>query len=286
MERHTTAIPANLARTMPYTSYVAVMSYAVIFESSAAAWLTFGLIFNELLNAGTKWALLRVTFGNSAMLRRPEGAVDSGIYPKHNPGPSSTSGMPSGHSQSAGFLAAILTNAVLRQPLETSSGAVETATLGLRFAVVPPILYIWLIAIAVMVSRTRFGGPLAVKFRGRSVAHHTILQVVVGAVIGSFLGLAAVEWYDGRRCLPWLCLVAAQISLIAVVAAVDARSARRRGVLDKPGGSDIEWPGKDRVSGDRTESSQDSRTVFASMDGWQSKYLIVDYAASPGQAHV
>merc|ERR1719476_1009162 len=97
---------------MPYTSYVAVLSYAAIYLSPEAAWLTGGLVLNEVLNAGIKWVLRKLA-PESSMLRRPDGAIDSGIYPQHYPRPSTTSGMPSGHSQTSCFLAVVLTGAVI-----------------------------------------------------------------------------------------------------------------------------------------------------------------------------
>eukprot|EP00434_Breviolum_minutum_P037939 symbB.v1.2.033643.t1/scaffold4209.1/size43054/4 len=54
-----------------------------------------------------------------------------------------------------------------------------------------PLVYVWLIALCVMLSRSRFGGLLAVNIGGRSVVQHSCLQIFIGAAIGTCLGIAA-----------------------------------------------------------------------------------------------
>lgn len=269
MERETSSLPANLMRTMPYTSYVAVSSYAVIFMSVEAALLMGGLILNEVLNAGTKWLLRRVSGKDASLLRRPEGAVDSGIYPQHYPRPSTTSGMPSGHSQTAGFLAVVLTS-IVQERYSTDAGelgdSADDMVLGRQSALVP-ILYIWLIALAVMVSRTQFGGPLAVRVDGRVVAHHTVLQVLVGAATGSLLGLAAVDWHSGRSCLLWLGLACVTLSLVATVAACgETRTAAN---AEKSESSDSEWSTEECLSSDRLTEDTSSMSDPDSRARWR-----------------
>merc|ERR1712129_234854 len=185
-------------------------------------------VFNEVLNAGLKSLLRRVAGPESEMLRRPEVAVDSGIYPQHYPRPSTTSGMPSGHSQTAAMVAVIFTCAVLQTPSAMDEGVSDLSqdSPGWRSYVGKlPLLYIWLIALAVMVSRTRFGGPLSVKVDGRTVAHHTVLQVFVGAGMGTFLGLAAVRWHAGSSYLLWLGLAIVLAVVVAIAGVISAGGA-------------------------------------------------------------
>mmetsp|Transcript_97772 Transcript_97772/g.296851 ORF Transcript_97772/g.296851 Transcript_97772/m.296851 type:complete len:276 (+) Transcript_97772:2-829(+) len=207
---------------MPYTAHVAVGSYAVAFWCPHAAWLELGLLLMEALNAGTKCGLRRLLGPRAELLRRPEGAMDSGIYPQHCPRASTSSGMPSGHSQSSAFLATVFSCSVLRRwpedsAREEASGSLGVGTVGLSLC------YVWLLALSVMVSRTRFAGILAVRVEGRPVAHHTVLQVVVGAAIGCLLGVAAVEWHQGRSWLPWACQAALVVLYVALLAALQVR---------------------------------------------------------------
>ena len=152
---------ANVCRTMPYTAYVGVSSYAVVFGSWDAAWFFVGLLVNEVMNHLAK-AILKKAGPSSSLLKRPESAADTGIYPQHHPTKSTTSGMPSGHAQTSAFCAVVLTHVVW------DSGAAF------------PLCYIWSVSLLVMVSRTRFGGILAVSVGGKRVAQHTVLQVLVG----------------------------------------------------------------------------------------------------------
>lgn len=199
-------IPANLMRTMPYTTYVGVISYAIMFASPDAAWLALALVLNEFLNAGLKKLLTTVLSPEAHILRRPHGAIDSGIYPQHFPTESTTSGMPSGHSQAAALCATLLTLEVQGPSAEADAG--KLARIG----------FIWLVALGVMLSRTRFGCLLQVKVGGRRVAHHTCLQVAVGACLGVFLGFAARRWHDGLVWWPWGAVAIAIVALTTVVA--------------------------------------------------------------------
>uniref|UniRef100_A0A7S1ADK5 Phosphatidic acid phosphatase type 2/haloperoxidase domain-containing protein n=1 Tax=Noctiluca scintillans TaxID=2966 RepID=A0A7S1ADK5_NOCSC len=192
---------ANVCRTMPYTSYIGISSYAVVFRSRGAAFLALGLVGNELVNHLVKLILKHLVGGSSAVLRRPESAADSGIYPQHYPVKSTTSGMPSGHAQTSAFCAVVLSHA---------AWDVTTASL-------PSLCYIWGVSLVVMASRTRFGSIFAVMVDGQRVAQHTLLQVVVGAVVGGLLGQGAAEWwYGGTRTL--FCEIAA----VGVVTATGA----------------------------------------------------------------
>lgn len=272
MERDHFSIPANIMRTMPYTSYVAVGSYAAIFFSAEAAWLLCGLGLNEVLNAGLKAALRKVFGAENSILRRPEGAVDSGIYPQHYPRPSSSSGMPSGHSQTAGFLAAILMMKV--------SDAVDDSELGegdeaLPVAWLLRLSYICLIALAVMISRTHFGGPLSLRVDGRTVAHHTVFQVIVGACIGLQLGFAAFAWYSGhwtgRSALLWHGFAALNFASVVVSAAMNAKGcpcARSEGD-SKSDSSDEEWSTDECLSSDNRATEESSASEPEPRQRWQ-----------------
>jgi len=251
MEREASAIPANIMRTMPYTSYVAVASYAAIFLSKGALWLLGALIANEVLNAGTKWLLRRVA-PEATLLRRPDSAMDSGIYPQHYPRPSTTSGMPSGHAQTAALLLVLLAGIA-----DTAEGGrMDDASGWGNVLNCLPWVYLSLMASAVMVSRTRFGGSLAVRVDGRIVAHHTVLQVLVGAALGACLGLAAWEWYAGRPFLVWLGIYIGIVMLVALAAIMDARTVRKRG--DKANGETDSELSTEELSSDRAASTDET----------------------------
>lgn len=97
----------NVLRTTPYTAYVATLSAGLAFPDSGALTLFVALIVNEIVNHALK-KLVKIQLGVTPLTMRPEGAKDCGIYPQHNPSLSKSSGMPSGHSQTACFLATIL----------------------------------------------------------------------------------------------------------------------------------------------------------------------------------
>lgn len=222
-------ILANLLRTMPHTALVAVGSYALIFRSWPAGLLQVGLLLSELLNAGLKLTLRKLAGPGSQLLRRPKGAADSGIYPQHFPQASTSSGMPSGHSQTSTFLATIFSHEVLRQlrcddNIGNAEGCSQPDFVSPSVAI--PLCYIWLVACLVMVSRTDLVPVLSVHVDGRVVAHHTILQVVVGGALGASLGHAAVEWYDGRSWIWWALLPI--LVLLPVAAAALLETARRQ----------------------------------------------------------
>ncbi|CAJ1400382.1 unnamed protein product [Effrenium voratum] len=108
--------------------------------------------------------------------------------------------MPSGHAQTSALLATILTCNIL--DVRVAEGpelpGAFIAAAPADAGVILPLLYVWLVAFCVMLSRTRFGGPLAVNIGGRQVAQHTCLQILVGAVVGVFLGLAAFWVHLGQ----------------------------------------------------------------------------------------
>uniref|UniRef100_A0A7S1A038 Phosphatidic acid phosphatase type 2/haloperoxidase domain-containing protein n=1 Tax=Noctiluca scintillans TaxID=2966 RepID=A0A7S1A038_NOCSC len=202
---------ANVCRTMPYTAYVGVSSYAIVFRSLDAASFFVGLLVNEAVNHLAK-AILKKAGPSSSLLKRPEGAADTGIYPQHHPTKSTTSGMPSGHAQTSAFCAVVLTHAVW------DSGAAF------------PLCYIWSVALLVMVSRTRFGGILAVSVGGKRVAQHTVLQVLVGAILGCVLGHGGVLWWKGGAGYLVCFAVALQALFITIVAALlEEMCAKREG---------------------------------------------------------
>lgn len=217
-------LPSNVMRTLPYTTYIAVGSYAVLCWSREAALLEVCLLTNEILNAVFK-KLSTLLLGKEARwLRRPRGAADSGIYPQHFPKLSTSSGMPSGHAQTSTLFATIFTCYVLDlQPqADPDLPGMKVAPLEARNIV--PLVYVWLVAICVMLSRTRFGGPLAVNIGGRAIVQHSLLQIFVGASIGFPLGVAAFWLYLGQRGW-WLGVVLALVvmSLVTVLASIAQR---------------------------------------------------------------
>eukprot|EP00439_Symbiodinium_sp_Y106_P072136 s30_g13.t1 len=70
------SLPSNVMRTMPYTTYIAVGSYAIIVGSEDAAWLELCLLMNEILNAVFKFIPARIVGKQASLLRRPAGAAD------------------------------------------------------------------------------------------------------------------------------------------------------------------------------------------------------------------
>eukprot|EP00429_Kryptoperidinium_foliaceum_P138197 CAMPEP_0176288616 /NCGR_PEP_ID=MMETSP0121_2-20121125/54065_1 /TAXON_ID=160619 /ORGANISM="Kryptoperidinium foliaceum, Strain CCMP 1326" /LENGTH=228 /DNA_ID=CAMNT_0017629313 /DNA_START=8 /DNA_END=691 /DNA_ORIENTATION=- len=209
---------------MPYTWLVATGAYAVVFRSSGAAWCEAGLVLNELLIAAVKAGLRKCGTPESRLLRRPPGAMDSGIYPAHFPKASTTSGMPSGHSHASIFLAVVATCAALaEEALDGRPGLRQpqpSDAVSLTFA--------WGLAALVVVSRTRFAGPLAVEYQGRKVAHHTVLQVLVGSFLGGCAGLAGTGWYfDAWPSWPFAALYACAVAGVGAAAAAEARATAR-----------------------------------------------------------
>lgn len=207
----------NLMRVMPYTAYISVGSYAVVFACSEAGWLFSALMSNEVLNFALKKGFVMAASG-SELLQRPKGAMDSGIFPQHFPMASTSSGMPSGHSQTSAFLATVLTHKVLQNV------SCHVSSCWPQFAV--SLGYVWSVAVLVMLSRTRFAGIFSVRISGRPVAHHTVLQVLAGACIGATLGHAASL---GRPGLCWLWMFCVEVVVLALL----ARIARGRAKTDR-----------------------------------------------------
>uniref|UniRef100_A0A7S4USI8 Dolichyldiphosphatase n=1 Tax=Alexandrium monilatum TaxID=311494 RepID=A0A7S4USI8_9DINO len=220
-------VPANLMRTMPYTAYVAVGSYAVVCWSRDAAWLELGLLLGEIANAVAKSLLKKVAGPKAGLLRRPEGAADSGIYPQHCPRASSSSGMPSGHSQTSAFLAIVLSHLVVRRsgeavPWRRCAEPSETCTQPS-----PPRAELLALA-AVLPARAR--GRRRPPDRAPPPSLRGAADVVlVGAAIGCLLGEAAVAWHSGGDWGPWTGLAAAVLALVATAAWLEARCQGARG---------------------------------------------------------
>eukprot|EP00913_Durusdinium_trenchii_P025274 g23726.t1 len=249
-------LPSNVMRSMPYTAYIAVGSYALIFWSQEAALLEALLLSNELLNAFFKKLASKLVGKEARWIKRPRGAADSGIYPQHFPKMSTSSGMPSGHAQTSALLATVFTCHLLDlqphmdpEPLAESE-SLESTTVGNRFRGgdrasyhariaewnkfraqdlpgistspleaknVVPLVYVWLVALCVMFSRTRFGGPLAVNIGGRAVVQHSCLQILIGASLGLSLGISGFWLYLGQGGW-WLGLVVAVLVMSLVIA--------------------------------------------------------------------
>ncbi|CAK8999265.1 unnamed protein product [Durusdinium trenchii] len=252
-------LPSNVMRSMPYTAYIAVGSYALIFWSQEAALLEALLLSNELLNAFFKKLASKLVGKEARWIKRPRGAADSGIYPQHFPKMSTSSGMPSGHAQTSALLATVFTcfleltpgalqsrflvpQAVRRewkiqsfrclssknlelwetshlldlQPhMDPDLPGISTSPLEAKNVV--PLVYVWLVALCVMFSRTRFGGPLAVNIGGRAVVQHSCLQILIGASLGLSLGISGFWLYLGQGGW-WLGLVVAVLVMSLVIA--------------------------------------------------------------------
>jgi len=125
--------------------------------------------------------MVKIVFGVNALTRRPLGAKDCGIYPTHHPLPSTTSGMPSGHAQTACFLTTLVLSHRRSVPGAHSFGPKGYAG---------DVLLIVYCA-AILLSRTKHGGKLSVCVDGVVPGCHTVLQVAVGAAVGTAAGLAA-----------------------------------------------------------------------------------------------
>ncbi|CAK8999263.1 unnamed protein product [Durusdinium trenchii] len=210
-------LPSNVMRSMPYTAYIAVGSYALIFWSQEAALLEALLLSNELLNAFFKKLASKLVGKEARWIKRPRGAADSGIYPQHFPKMSTSSGMPSGHAQTSALLATVFTCHLLDlQPhMDPDLPGISTSPLEAKNVV--PLVYVWLVALCVMFSRTRFGGPLAVNIGGRAVVQHSCLQILIGASLGLSLGISGFWLYLGQGGW-WLGLVVAVLVMSLVIA--------------------------------------------------------------------
>lgn len=94
-----TKILANILRTAPYTFYIASLSVGFVFPDSNGLNVFYALVFSEISNHAMKHILKRLL--GVEYTARPKHAIDCGIYPQHNPKYSLSSGLPSGHSQTA-----------------------------------------------------------------------------------------------------------------------------------------------------------------------------------------
>jgi hypothetical protein len=168
-------VPSNILRTLPYTAYTATLAHGIVFGHAPSLHLFGALIVNELSNHAAKAALKKAYGKEHPEIRRPDGAMDTGIYPQHRPQLSKSSGMPSGHSQTAWFLATVLS---------ASSGGRRSSQ-----------LFLFAVAALVTLSRTRHGGMLSIAVDGEVKACHTVNQVLLGAAIGMLLGWLCVLGY-------------------------------------------------------------------------------------------
>lgn len=267
-------IPSNVMRTIPYTAYIAVGSYAVVFRSSKAAWLEGGLLSNEILNAALKKMLRKIAGPEATLLQRPPGACDAGIYPQHYPKTSISSGMPSGHSQTSAFLAVALSSEILLQAgCSPTDGCMGDAALSIGAVI--SLSYVWLIAALVVVSRTRFGGFLAVSVDGHAVAVHTLPQVMVGTLVGACFGKGGVQWYYGHAWVLWVVVgmaIATCIGTVAWLLREPKGSSRVGSDADKSDESDT-----DRSTRDGSESCMENSDIFSFVVALHPVLLHVDH---------
>lgn len=184
------SIPRNLARSSPYTLYVAgLLSSLITGNRTGAVFAGTAIVLGDGLNALTKGSLKLIAPNYKPFLRPDPPSEGCGIYPKcpTAPAPDSiqiepepqqhTFGMPSGHSQiwalsvSFWLLYIWLVLDHLTLPYKISASAL-----------------IVVMALLVMVSRVYEGC-------------HTKLQVFVGMCIGLVLGTGA---FFTLRHLDWI----------------------------------------------------------------------------------
>lgn len=182
------SLPSNICRTMPYTIYIGVFSHAVIFNNKNSFKFFMGLIANEGLNHALKF-LVKRTLGENDTTKRPPGAIDTGIFPTHYPEESKTMGMPSGHAQTITFAATILMKHLFNRTFDDSGTNEILGHLPGVDSKSISISYILLVTLGVLVSRTKYGGILSVSVKGEEPKGcHTVLQVVIGGIIGTLIG--------------------------------------------------------------------------------------------------
>jgi len=189
MERaESSVVLANILRTTPYMAYVASFTIGVIAPESHGIYLFCALMLNEASNHALKLAV-KTTLGVSPLTARPPNAKDCGIFPTHHPKESKSSGMPSGHSQTAAFLASVLIMHITAHVHDDMRRRLATT-------------YVAVYAALVVLSRTKYGGPyISVVVDGRIAGCHTVLQVVAGTAIGIMLGTLAYPSIFGARTL-------------------------------------------------------------------------------------
>ncbi|GBG33615.1 Hypothetical Protein FCC1311_098382 [Hondaea fermentalgiana] len=178
------ALPSNVVRTLPYTLYVGTAAYAAVFASGEALALLVGLVLNEVSNHAAKAACKGIFGKDTVWIKRPAGAMDTGIYPSHQPKVSTTSGMPSGHAQTAWFAAVVFLHAVFRDPSRGIFSSLSSA--------------ISIVALAALtaISRTQYGGIFTVHVNGTPRPAHTVNQIILGGVLGVFNGLLALRVWE------------------------------------------------------------------------------------------
>lgn len=172
----------NILRTSPYSVYLCALGMGLMYPNSGSINLFYALVVNEAVNHSLKLIVKKV-FGKNKLTARPEGAKDCGIYPQQFPTLSTSSGMPSGHAQTTTFLASVLLqhrNVFHGYPIFTSPLSFDSGT-----------TFIWVFSSLVLISRTKHGGQyLSPSVGGVVNGCHTVLQVVLGGIIGVFMG-----WY-------------------------------------------------------------------------------------------
>ena len=159
---------------MPWTmTQLGIMGWLLTNQKEFLTFLIGNLTFDELnhyLKIATKFL-----FPNNTIIKRPSGCgtrnpsptnpcVSCGIFPKYNT-VSTSSGMPSGHSQSMAFAATYWTLYLL----EKNKGKPKSNLLYFKIGI------IWLVAFGVFYQR----------WYSRC---HNIAQIIVGGTIGILLG--------------------------------------------------------------------------------------------------
>jgi membrane-associated phospholipid phosphatase len=144
--------------------------YAVILDSRLLAFLVVGLLALEVFIQGVKMGVEKV-FGRNFITSRPKGAKDCGAFIDCNNKKDDSMGMPSGHSMSIAFFVTFL-------------------ILG-SYSKKRYINYIIGILLIILVMSQRWW-----------VGCHSLLQVIVGASIGIFLGWSYYKIIKMNKWLP------------------------------------------------------------------------------------
>jgi membrane-associated phospholipid phosphatase len=144
--------------------------YAIILDSRLLAFLTIGLLAIEVFIQGLKTGVKSV-FGENSITSRPKGAKDCGAFIDCTNEKDGSMGMPSGHSMSISFFITFL---------------ILTSYSKKRY-----INYILGILLAILVMSQRWW-----------VGCHSLLQIIIGGVIGIFLGWGYYKIIDSNNLLP------------------------------------------------------------------------------------
>ena len=156
---------SGILRSYPLILELSCFICYLITNNIELLYIGLGLFINSRINNILKYIILKPIFGNyifGLLGKRPDNAKNCGYFINYNENTVNTYGMPSGHAQSVTFFLSYIINKYLNSNFSS------------MFKLISIIIFS-IITICVMYSRIYFNC-------------HTVLQVVIGGLIGLYLG--------------------------------------------------------------------------------------------------